>query len=379
MADDIPVKVTRRGKKSEDAAVIPSNLTAQEKLKIALAAVKDKGAAISGLASELDLDYGRKPTGFPALDIVLDGGWPKGKFSLIAGPEQTCKSTLALCTVANNQRIDPNELWVWVDAENSFDRTWARKCGVNLDTLGYIGPGILENVMQGIIDMIQTGMIAGIVVDSLAGLVPQAEVKKDKKDKGITRTMQDDSVAALAKKAGQFYRIANPIVAEHKPAVIMIGHVYTPIGDDYKEFEVKGGNPVKFWTHLRVISRRRKGAQERKVTIKMPSGQEKDVFAGYEAVFVVDKTRQGAHVGHEVSIPFIYGEGLSNRRSVIDMAFAYGVIQSAGAWNSHPALPEGKMQGRENVENFLLNNDEGFSRILEEVGIVLAKESTNGN
>ncbi len=370
-----PIKLVKKGKKKEEAEPVDKKtLSVQDKLHMALGAIKHKDAAVSGVAGELDLEYGRVSTGFPALDMILDGGFPKGKFSLIAGQEQTCKSTLALCTIAHNQRINPNGLWIWVDAESSFDKKWAAKCGVNLDTLGYIGAGVLEDVMQGVIEILSAGVIDGIVVDSLGGLVPQAEVRKDKKDKGITRSLADDSVAALAKKAGQFFRIANPVIAKHKPAVIMIGHVYTPIGDDYKEFEVKGGNPVKFWTHLRIISRRRKGDQEKKITHTMPSGQKKDIFAGYEAVFMVDKTRQGAHYGHEVSIPFIYGEGLSNEKSVIDMAFAFGIIEANGAWISHPLLPNGKMQGRENVEEFFQKDKEAFSKVLEEVGLYLAKE-----
>jgi protein RecA len=373
--ESVPTKVVKKGKKTEEV-VDKSKLTVEEKLQLALKAVQSGNpGGLAGIAGDLDLSYEKLATGFPALDVILDGGFPRGKFSLIAGPEQTCKTALALRWVAHQQRINPNFVCVWIDAENSFDDPWAQKSGVDLDRLIYVGPGIMESVMQSVINAAATGVVDGIIVDSLGGLVPQAEVKKDKKDKGLTRTLQDDSVAALAKKAGQFFRMANPIVAQHKPVVIMIGHVYTPIGNDYVEFEVRGGNPVKYWTHLRLLTRRRKGAQEQKIAIKMPSGQTKEIYAGYEAVFSVDKTRQGAHYGHEVSIPFLYGKGLSNEKSVIDMAFAYGVISGAGAWFSHSVLPDGKMQGRENVENFLQADKEAFNKVLEEVGLVMAKES----
>jgi recombination protein RecA len=370
--DKVPTKVVKRGKKPAEV-IDKANLSVQERLQLALSVVKAGDGGLAGIASELDLSYEKLATGFPALDTILDGGFPRGKFTLIAGPEQTCKTYLAMRWIAHQQSINPDFVAVWVDAENSFDKPWAAKAGVDLGRLAYIGPGMMENIMQDVINVAGTGVVDAIIVDSLGGLVTLAELKKKKEDKGMTRTLQDDSMASLAKKAGQFFRMANPVVAQHKPAVVLIGHVYANIGNDYQEFEVRGGNPVKYWTHLRIMSRRRKGAQDAKVAITMPSGQTKEIYAGYEAVFTVDKTRQGAHYGHEVSIPFVYGQGLSNEKSIIDMAFAYGIISVAGAWFSHPALPNGKMQGRENVETFLQEDKEAFSKILAEVGIKLAK------
>ncbi len=372
--EKISTKVVKKGKKTEDV-VDKTALTAQEKLVLALKSIKVADGGVAGIASELDLSYEKLPTGYPALDTILDGGFPRGKFTIIAGPEQTCKTYICLKWVAHQQKINPLFVCVWVDAEGSFDKAWAVKAGVDMSRLIYIGPGLMENIMQAVIDSASTGAVDGIIVDSIGGLVTQAEVKKKKEDKGMTRTLQDDSMASLAKKAGQFFRMANPIVAQYKPAVVMIGHVYNTM-DEYHPYEVRGGNAVKYWAHLRIITKRRKGAEDAKVSIKMPSGQLKEIYSAYEAVFAVEKTRQGAHYGHEVSIPFVYGEGLSNERSIIDMAFAYGVISGAGAWFSHPLFPGGKIQGRENVEIFIQSDKEVFAKILEEVGLKLAKESS---
>lgn len=345
--------------------------TTESRLKRALAVIKDSGIK-GGIASSDEmkewLEYERVSWGFKVLDTITDGGAPKGKFTIIAGPEQSCKTTVCLYMIANRMREKPDAIWCWVDAENSFDLLWAKNAGIDLTRLVVLKPAIMEDLMQTVVNLVDTGSFDGVVVDSVGSLTPLAEVKKKKDDKTMTRTMTDDTVAALAKKIGQFFRMVNEPVFRTKTCCILIGHVYVPIGNDYQEFEVKGGNALKHWGHLRLMTRRRKGNEDKTVKKMMPSGQEKDVFVAYEAVFTVDKTRQGAHQGHQVSIPFVFGKGLSNTKSVIDMAFAYGVIQTGGAWCSHPLLPDGKMQGREKTADFFANNSEAFSALLDEVG-----------
>jgi recombination protein RecA len=366
--------------KATKGAPEEGELSTAEKIKRVLEAVKNSGAII-GVANDPKMkkwiDYEKVKTPFPAINQVIDGGFPKGKFSIIAGPEQSCKSTICLYTIAERQRELPEAVWGWVDAENSFDEKWALNAGVDLGRLIVFKPMIMEELMQSVIEMIDTGALDGIVVDSVGALTPMAEVKQKKTDKEMTRTLKDDSVAALAKKIGQFFRMANEPVFRTQTCCLLIGHVYTPIGNDYVEFEVKGGNALKHWGHLRLLCRRRRGDQTNKIDMMMPSGKTKEIYPAYEAVFSVDKTRQGAHQGYEVSIPFVFGKGLSNVKSIIDIAFAYDVIQVGGAWCNHHALPNGKMQGKENTIQFIENNPDVFAVILEEVGKKLTSEPTN--
>ncbi len=352
-------------------------MSVKDKIKIALAAAREANPkAIIGTGSDPEiqkwLDYEKVPTGFAALDVILDGGFPKGKYSIVAGVEQSCKTTLLLHTVANRLAARPDAVWAWVDAENSLDKKWAEKHGIDMDRFIIEKPAVMEDLMDTVIHMTGTGALDGIVVDSIGALTPKAELQKKKDDKGITKSMSDDTMAMLARKAGQFFRMANEPVFRTQTACILIGHVYSTM-DEYNPYEVKGGNAMKHWGHLRIMSRRRRGDQESKKKTMMPSGQEKDLYLAFEAVFGVDKTRQGAHYGHEVSIPFVYGEGLSNSKSVIDMAFAYNVIEGAGAWFSHSTLPNGKMQGRDNVAQYLTDTPDAFSVILQEVGVAIGK------
>lgn len=99
-------------------------------------------------------------TGFPTLDRVLDGGFPVGHISVIAGPPDSAKSALALYALA---------LWgggVYVDSDGHS----------NPDFMNLIGavpfvvlPGDLESVDYAVSESLQLGEF--VVLDSVPSLV----------------------------------------------------------------------------------------------------------------------------------------------------------------------------------------------------------------
>lgn len=394
----LPTKPAKSGKgkaavKTKGKEEAPKVLTAKDRISIALAAVKrnqddsigETAVPLVGTARSFiesgQLHAEKIPTRFPAVNVILDGGIPRGRFTVVAGPEQSCKSTFTQCVVADDQQEHKDGVWLWLDAEHSFDAVYAEKNGIDLDRLILIQPDIMEQMCQRAIEIVVTGAVRGLVVDSVGGFTPWEELKNKRDDKDfVTRTMADNNMAALAKRIGQFFRMMNVPAARTKTACVLIGHVYTPIGDMYgPEYVVKGGNALKHWSHVRLMMRRKKGDQTEQLEKMMPDGTMKKLFTAYEAVIAVDKTRQGAHYAHEVSIPYVYGTGLSNERSIIDMAFAYNIISAKGAWYGHRAFPErtpgkgdGWLQGRETTEKYILNNPEVFSEILKDVGAAIA-------
>ena len=73
-------------------------------------------------------------TGCLSLDIALGGfGVPRGRVIEMFGPESSGKTTLALHVVANAQVNDG--VAAFIDAEHALDPTWAKKLGVQLETL----------------------------------------------------------------------------------------------------------------------------------------------------------------------------------------------------------------------------------------------------
>ena len=74
------------------------------------------------------------PTGSISLDLALGGqGLPRGRIAEVYGPESSGKTTLALHVVAEAQKA--GGIAAFIDAEHALDPSWAKKLGVELETL----------------------------------------------------------------------------------------------------------------------------------------------------------------------------------------------------------------------------------------------------
>lgn len=124
------------------------------------------------------------PTGSLALDMALGiGGLPKGRIVEIYGPESSGKTTLALHVVANAQK--KGGVAAYIDAEHALDPAYARKLGVDTDSLIVSQPDNGEQALE-IADMlIRSGALDVIVIDSVAALVPKAEIEGEMGDSHV--------------------------------------------------------------------------------------------------------------------------------------------------------------------------------------------------
>jgi hypothetical protein len=203
---------------------------------------------------------------------------------------------------------------------------------------------------------------------------------KDRDDKDYTKGIDKDTMALTARFLNKFYRRFTPLVAKHTTTFILITHLYSTM-DQYAPEAPKGGSGMLYQSHVMVWTDRRKGKQDEKQKIKMPDGRVVELYTAYEMVATVHKTRQSATEGHKVAIPFVYGKGLAEVDSVIEMAMSMGVIQVNGAYYTHPSvvpLLEGKnngwVHGRDAMIQVVKSNQPVFDEILEQVGNLMAAD-----
>jgi len=105
-------------------------------LDVALASIEKQfgKGSIMKYNPDSKLDVAVIPTGSFALDLALGvGGLPRGRVIEIYGPESSGKTTLAIHTVAEAQKL--GGLAAFIDAEHAFDPEYAKRIGVNLDDL----------------------------------------------------------------------------------------------------------------------------------------------------------------------------------------------------------------------------------------------------
>lgn len=383
--DDQPkAKKPPKAKDNDEDELKP--LTLAEKLKI-VAKLKEKSGGAIKMASDPDINYGKRSTGFTVLDMELsdgdgDGGLPIGKTTLIAGAPQTCKTGLAMAHVAKTMKDDPTCVCVWADAENSFDAPWAAKQGLDLKRLVIIPTDIADNMITEIEKVMNEIPVSCIVWDSIGSLISWQEVMKKRDDEEYTKPVASDTMALTARFMSKLSRRWTPYIARHKPTLVFITHVYSVIGGYDGQEDIKGGKGIQHGAHVTLWTSRRMGKKEEKVKIKMSDGRVEEMYTAYEVVVKIHKTRQSPTEGHKVAIPFVYGIGLSQTESIIELIQSTeGVLQTNGSWRSHASfvpILQGQnnnwINGRDAVAEFIRKNPPVFDALLERLGEVMAAD-----
>ncbi|KAA8820044.1 recombinase RecA [Bifidobacterium vespertilionis] len=273
-------------------------------------------------------------TGSLALDMALGiGGLPKGRIVEVYGPESSGKTTLALQVIANAQR--DGGVAAFIDAEHALDPEYARKLGVDTDSLIVSQPDNGEQALE-IADMlIRSGALDVIVIDSVAALVPKAEIEGD---------MGDSHVGLQARLMSQALRKMTGALAQAGTTAIFINQLREKIGVFFGSPETTtGGKALKFYASVRLDIRRIQ-------TIKN----------GEEAIGNRTKVKV---VKNKMAPPFkvaefdmLYGQGISEEGSVLDLGMQVGLIKKSGSWLLYD---EGQLgQGREKARQFLKDNPE---------------------
>jgi recombination protein RecA len=271
-------------------------------------------------------------TGSLSLDLALGGqGIPRGRIVEIYGPESSGKTTLALHVVARAQRGDG--IAAFIDAEHALDPSWAKKLGVQLETLLVSQPGSGEEAMQITEMLIKSNAVDVIVIDSVAALVPQKELDGE---------MGDSHVGLQARLMSQALRKLTGAISKSKTAVIFINQIREKIGVMFGSPETTpGGRALKFYSSCRIDVRR--------------IGQLKE---GEE---VVGQRVRAKVVKNKVAPPFrvaefdmMHSSGISYEGDVLDLAIAQKLVVRSGAWFRYGELQLG--QGREKAKAYLEEN-----------------------
>lgn len=102
---------------------------------------------------------GVAPSGVPALDDTLDGGWPRGTLCELVGERSSGRTTLLLASL--RAAILRQETTALVDAAGSFDPRAARRGGLPLERLLWVrGPRRPLQAAEQLLDAGGFGLVA---------------------------------------------------------------------------------------------------------------------------------------------------------------------------------------------------------------------------
>ena len=312
---------------------------------------KDFGkGTIMKLGDQPKWDVSVVPSGSIALDCALGiGGYPKGRVIEIYGPESSGKTTLAIHAIAEAQKT--GGIAAIIDAEHAFDRTYAKKLGVNVDTLLISQPDNGEQALEIADSLIRSGAIDIIVIDSVAALTPKAEIEGE---------MGDAKMGLQARLMSQALRKLTGNISKTNTCCIFINQLREKIGVMFGNPETTtGGNALKFYASVRLDVRR---------TTQLKDGE--DATGNRTRVKVVKNKMAPPFKKAEFDI--LYGEGISKISEILDLGVEYEIIKKSGSWFSYGESKIG--QGREAVRQLLMDNPELAEEIEAKVREAIAAQ-----
>ncbi|MCC7407427.1 MAG: recombinase RecA [Phycisphaeraceae bacterium] len=297
-------------------------------------------------------------TGAVSLDLALGGrGIPRGRIVEIFGPESSGKTTLALHVIASAQKA--GGVAAFIDAEHALDPSWARRLGVNLESLLVSQPDTGEQALEICEMLVRSNAVDVIVIDSVAALIPRAEIEGE---------MGEAQVGLQARLMSQAMRKLTGAISRSRCTVIFINQIREKIGVMFGNPETTpGGRALKFYASVRIDIRRTASIKEGEVSV------------GNHVRARVVKNKI-APPFREAEFDIMFDSGISAEGDLLDMAVVENIVDKSGAWFSYGSVRIG--QGRENAKQYLKQNPELFqeirAKVLDKKGVTAAAPVNGG-
>jgi len=315
------------------------------------------------LVSASTITLHRMPTGLCSTDDLTCGGLPRGRFSMYFGANGCGKTTLAFHNIRTVQ--EAGGIAAYIDAEHAFDPAYARELGINCDTLLISQPGNLE---EGATTLMKLAPICDTVVyDSIVAVAPKAEQ---------ARELDKETMALIARKLSQFFRIVTPIVGKSQAAIVLINQVRVDLGAFIPIERYPGGHALAH--ECSYIMHMRRGAKDDNPK-ELVDG--KEIQTGIRIHLRVDKTKVGPNEGARGFFDIHFkSPHLDEYTDVLAIAQLKGIVTKGGAWYYYG---DKKFQGEDKFLDALHNNMELFfalkDQVLKKESDTTLGETTNGS
>jgi recombination protein RecA len=296
-------------------------------------------------------------TGSFDLDRAIGiGGFPLGRIIEIGGQESSSKSTLTLINIAEIQT--KGMLCAYIDAEQSFDPSWAMKMGVNVDELLITRPDCAEDAVEELYAIIDSGVVSYVVVDSTNALIPRSVFESD--------TAGDATMGKAARILSQELPKIQRKCTEKNCTVVFISQIRATM-DKYHPEAIGIGNAMKFWASIRIKTSR--------ADIDKDDGEE-----GQSKMLVkcnVFKNKIGVPF-KKAEFTLLTGEngkyGIDTFKEVVDFGIRFEFVKKTSGWYQLPGQ-ESKLNGMALVYKYFEENPVEFGSLKASVSAKLQEAS----
>lgn len=323
----------------------------QKALDEALGKINKKfGVGTVTKASEAEDKLIKRTIKTPSIEFnnMLGGGMKS--FIELYGPPSSGKTSMAIETLAYNQKMDPEFIGAWLETEGSVTKEILELHGVDLNRLVYWNQEDVDNAesaLDVIRSLVSSGAVDLVIINSIAGLAPKVETEDD---------LEKQNIALVARLLSKFFRVITGPANKNKVTMVFINQVRDKVGTMFGNPETTtGGRAIPFYMSQRV----------RMNSIKIMASDPIKDTEGVKISCIVQKNRFG-YPGAKTTYYANYKTGIDNIVVLPTLLQEAGIVRQAGAWwyyedeNKQPLTVGGiecKFKSKNDFLDALRNND----------------------
>jgi len=282
------------------------------------------------------------------LNLSLKGGLGYGRQVLVWGNKSAGKSSFCLQMIAIAQK--EGKTCAWIDAEASYDQSWAEQLGVDSSRLIYSSAKTVNDMVDVATKLMDAGVDL-IVVDSISALLPAIYFEKDGNEmKNLQDTKQ---IGAEAKDMTHAVKMLN--YANKNTLLVLISQQRNQFGSMHASHIPTGGMAVKFFSST-VIKLWSSEAEANAIKAGIKVGDKIiEQRVGRPVNWIIDYNKLGPP-NLSGQYDFYYqGDtlGVDSIGETLDVAEMCGIVEKGGAWYT---VNGERFQGRAKTVAYLKEN-----------------------
>jgi len=293
------------------------------------------------------------------LNMALKGGLGYGRQTLVWGNKSAGKSSFCLQMIALAQK--DGKTCAWIDAEDSYDQTWAESLGVDSAALIHSKVKTVNDMVDVSTKLMEAGVDV-IVVDSISALLPAIYFEKDGNElKDLQDTKQ---IGAEAKDMTHAVKMLN--YANKNTLLVLISQQRNQFGSMHASHIPTGGMAVKFFSST-VIKLWSSEAEANAIKAGIKVGDKIiEQRVGRPVNWIIDYNKLGPP-NLSGQYDFYYqGDslGVDKVGETLDVAEMCGVVEKGGAWYT---VNGERFQGRAKAVAYLRENPDVVDSLIGEI------------
>jgi recombination protein RecA len=249
----------------------------------------------------------------------------------------------------------------WIDAEHSYDKSWAEKLGVNSEELIYSSAKTVNDMVD-VATQLMEAEVDIIVVDSISALLPAIYFEKDSSE--LKKLEDTKQIGAEAKDMTHAVKMLN--YANKNTLLVLISQQRNQFGSMHASHIPTGGMAVKFFSST-VIKLWSSEAEANAIKSGIKVGDKIiEQRVGRPVNWIIDYNKLGPpNLSGQYDFYF-QGEslGVDSVGETLDVAEMCGVVEKGGAWYT---VNGERFQGRAKAVQYLKENPDVVEVLRREI------------